>query len=622
MAMAEAMSNPVLASCSLTALIAIFNLLRGIVFTGKHQEVLVPLNAYFNPSIPSTASEWSTPSSTECSSTAETPSLKDEETPRDWVALASGVMNLLVGAAIVFIVSGSNLTMKEAFIVVAIQMVVQLLFVPMVLRCAAHLVRFDNIPQFAYEEESLKLVNKDFSKDLNHLNEKQRKELNEKHRSFADFCGPSHKLARRGALLLHAGIMFEWGWSFWQYQDISCADSSWTDWTAWAVGFLIPSILAAVEFCCLKWVIPEWQHKVHKFSIWGKEVSFWPWWIYSHAFSFAGQVTFLANAHLAGSMLACKDQTYWKSALTLSMCVALLSLVAPVVTIVNSWPTPYVFDYKTHKAKVTGGKRERQTFDFEFGRYQKDAAGNPLKDELPPVEELRFSIWAQWLRVADWDSTHLEALTHWGRAASMQGLGPISISYAGAEMDTILEGVPHDEDAEGAECVRGAEGVQPRSWNAVRYLRRSQLVARPACFTVFTQHLLAKVPQLFAQVLMVETLPGTKLLTVMPNFVLTLAVAVTCVIDVFPKYQALRTNQARLVKAIGQLPESGTGHNSGETKKEAEEVLCCAHKWFRRFFLLIFVELLCWCAASVWLVFTLRNKYGGFNTLLQEAVPS
>merc|ERR1712008_169509 len=316
--------------------------------------------------------------------------------------------------------------------------------------------------------------------------------------------------------------------------------------------------------------------------------------------------------HLAGSMLACKDQTYWKSAVILSMCVALLSLVAPVVTAVYSWPTPYVFDYDTHKAKVKGGKEERQTFDFEFGRYQKDDAGNPLKDELPPVEELRFSIWAQWLRFTDWESTHYEALTHWGRAASMQGLGPISTSYAGAEMDAILEGVPQDEG------VEGAEGVP---YNVVRYLRRLQLVARSACFTVFTQHLLAKVPQLFAQVLLVQALPGPKLLTVMPNFMLTLAVAVTCVIDVFPKYQALRTNKARAVTAIGQLPERGPGHEIEKTKEEEEDVFRCAHSWFRKFFLLIFVELLCWCAASAWLVFTLQKKYGSFSSLLQVEVP-
>merc|ERR1719433_2383801 len=36
MAMAEAVSNPVLASFSLTALIVFFNLARGLIFSGRH----------------------------------------------------------------------------------------------------------------------------------------------------------------------------------------------------------------------------------------------------------------------------------------------------------------------------------------------------------------------------------------------------------------------------------------------------------------------------------------------------------------------------------------------------------------------------------------------------------
>jgi len=50
----------------------------------------------------------------------------------DWAALASAVINLLLGVAVAFIVGG-KLTIMVAFGAVAVQMFLQLFFVPFVL---------------------------------------------------------------------------------------------------------------------------------------------------------------------------------------------------------------------------------------------------------------------------------------------------------------------------------------------------------------------------------------------------------------------------------------------------------------------------------------------------------
>jgi len=104
MAMAEATSNPVLASWSLTVLIVFFNLARGLIFSG-HQDAH-----------PARAS----------------PYIRSVSTPRDNVALASALFNVLAGVVIGHIVSG-QVHLKAAFCLVAFQMMVQLLIFPIVL---------------------------------------------------------------------------------------------------------------------------------------------------------------------------------------------------------------------------------------------------------------------------------------------------------------------------------------------------------------------------------------------------------------------------------------------------------------------------------------------------------
>lgn len=191
MAMAEAISNPVLASLSLTALIASFNLARGLIFSGRHPAETADINALpcNNPHTP--AAESNHPSSRPVGTVPNTTGIPSDPTPSleasesdtlsplpdldlcktacitrslslsfrrsmlssrssmrsgtgsstcnilleshtevtDLVALASAVINVLVGVAMALIVG--ELTIKAAFCVVAVQMLVQLLLVPM-----------------------------------------------------------------------------------------------------------------------------------------------------------------------------------------------------------------------------------------------------------------------------------------------------------------------------------------------------------------------------------------------------------------------------------------------------------------------------------------------------------
>jgi len=79
--------------------------------------------------------------------------------------------------------------------------------------------------------------------------------------SIADFCARSHVLARRGALLLYGGVIFEFAWSTYTYWGRSCTEDSFTDWIAKAVGITSVVTLAVLEFRCMKWVILPWQKK-------------------------------------------------------------------------------------------------------------------------------------------------------------------------------------------------------------------------------------------------------------------------------------------------------------------------------------------------------------------------
>ena len=102
MALAEATSNPVLASWSLTVLIVFFNLARGLIFSGRWTD----------------AEEHAAPDRSavgaERAFTAEESNFNAPNEERDYVALASAVINILVGVVIGRLVAG-NLSLKAAF---------------------------------------------------------------------------------------------------------------------------------------------------------------------------------------------------------------------------------------------------------------------------------------------------------------------------------------------------------------------------------------------------------------------------------------------------------------------------------------------------------------------------
>jgi len=127
MAMAEATSDPVLASASLTALIVSFNLARGLIFTGHTAD---DHDADEHPCISSM--EAAQPSLISSEEELGSKKVIHEQEVRDWVALSSACLNTLVGVVIGFLVAGS-LSIRAAFLVVALQMMAQLLAVPIVM---------------------------------------------------------------------------------------------------------------------------------------------------------------------------------------------------------------------------------------------------------------------------------------------------------------------------------------------------------------------------------------------------------------------------------------------------------------------------------------------------------
>jgi len=131
MAMAEATSNPMLASASLTALIVFFNLSCGLVFSVNKGKELQQQDAH-----PSVNDD---PVVTDMEDLAKKESSANQ-TARDYAALAAAALNVCVGIATAHMVSG-EISLKQAFCVVALQMMVQLLVVPIILRHTFHLLK-------------------------------------------------------------------------------------------------------------------------------------------------------------------------------------------------------------------------------------------------------------------------------------------------------------------------------------------------------------------------------------------------------------------------------------------------------------------------------------------------
>jgi len=131
MAMAEATSNPTLASASLTSLIVFFNLARGLVFSVNKEKDLQQQESH--PSVRDDVVVTDIEDLANKESSAN-------QAAQEYVALAAAALNVSVGIATAHMVSG-GISLKQAFCVVVFQIMVQLLIVPIILRHTFHLLK-------------------------------------------------------------------------------------------------------------------------------------------------------------------------------------------------------------------------------------------------------------------------------------------------------------------------------------------------------------------------------------------------------------------------------------------------------------------------------------------------
>jgi len=156
MALAEAVSNPVLASASMTVLIVVLNMACGLVFPAQHgvgyrhlQPCSFSGDGTVGNDVEDAAKKQLAESDPKLKKTEtalhQAPKQVEEEPSahhavQDDAALAGAALNFLVGCVTAYVISG-GISLKESFFVVAFQMVVQLLLVPISLGCIFHLFR-------------------------------------------------------------------------------------------------------------------------------------------------------------------------------------------------------------------------------------------------------------------------------------------------------------------------------------------------------------------------------------------------------------------------------------------------------------------------------------------------
>merc|ERR1719433_1377666 len=157
MAMAEAVSNPVLASLSLTALIVSFNLARGLVFSvqqgtetqHQHSHSFINNDVVGNnaeePTKKQSVESIAQPKKSETSArqaaeTVEEAEFSGQQDMQDYPAIAGAFLNILVGFVATCKFSGEIVQNCE-FIMVAFQMMVQLFVVPITVRYTFHQFR-------------------------------------------------------------------------------------------------------------------------------------------------------------------------------------------------------------------------------------------------------------------------------------------------------------------------------------------------------------------------------------------------------------------------------------------------------------------------------------------------
>jgi len=389
-------------------------------------------------------------------------------------------------------------------------------------------------------------------------------------------------------LLLYSGVMFEYGWSIHIYWGRSCTGDKYDDLVAKAVGITVAGICGFLEFKCMRYLILPWQLKARKFKLFFLPCWHAPyevWLLFNQSLSFLSQLTLQANAHLAGSMLACRHTTPSENFCWILLTIGMgLILVLPVISVTATLPFPWVLNGEDGMTpeRDENGNMIRRKVRWEFGRDLDD-------DGKPGFLEVRFDVWLQWLRMSDWQSTHYEATLHWGRAAFMQCLGSVAITFDGAEME-LFSGFMKDDPS-----------------MVTQYMRRFQSMCRKAFFFMLTVGLMKSTVQLMAQVSLYDvlkneapTMVSDKMITLVMNFLATLGTEVGVVSDVFAcGYKVLLVGRTAAQTAIENMKPPNEGQNDWDFEHR-HDLLPESKSWFTKFSIVSSLALLSWAAALSW----------------------
>jgi len=261
------------------------------------------------------------------------------------------------------------------------------------------------VPDYAYTAEAAQLYNKKYASD---------------YVSITDYCGPAHSLSRYTALILYGEMVLQFLFS-WFYPDAPSYEC--IVWLGAAV------CLAMMEFRMFQWISLPLQEHIKKLSLpLGINVPFTIWWMFYGGLSCLGQISSFANAKLAGQSLGSQQGGIF-------LISFIMMFVAPAHAMLFHMPTQRKFEYPENAPTNCLGKDigafsdQKQDVKYNFGR-QVDKSGHPKCRE-----EFRFSRWAQFFGLDDWDSTHYEALLSWAQASQLNMIAAFTCSSQKGEFD-------------------------------------------------------------------------------------------------------------------------------------------------------------------------------------------
>mmetsp|Transcript_5477 Transcript_5477/g.13692 ORF Transcript_5477/g.13692 Transcript_5477/m.13692 type:complete len:460 (-) Transcript_5477:116-1495(-) len=409
---------------------------------------------------------------------------------------------------------------------------------------------------------------------------------------IADYCGPAHRLARFGTLLLYCGLLFEFFWPYWLYSKTDCSEPP-NDVLAKLVAGCICCVNVLLEWRCLQFVFLPWQDKAKGFKLMlGIGANYYTWILFHIGLTLVSEASVLANAHLAGSTLGWVKCTDTSSANWL-LFGFILTMVLPVNTTLYQYPAPWEYDVEDDAPEncchhQIGKWGTVQSMSFKFGRNI-EPNGKPKQ-----FAELRFARWAQWFGIDDWESTHYEALLEWGRTSFMGAISNLTLSFQRAEMLEfqnmfVKDGVVHAAEAN----------------FVMQYLRRAQFVCRKGFLFMLAVGVLKSAVQLVVQVMNFKhlALSGNfsyqRLATIGVAFMSAMGSELGLFLDVF-KYGREATEDLKIREAVDIMLQT-------ERAKDYDDVYASTKRWFMRFCIMSAIAFFFWGVAAVtlvWILFT------------------